>query len=470
MLLCFGTILVSLASWFLLFAVFPGLPNRSHECGGGGGRKGREKEAKRQEDVARQREEFRNQANQLLSQVPPNSQEFQQIQELARLGEGDSAQRGAFFTQAPQLVQQFNARVAAGGPATALEARTNLSVEGLRGAAAFRPEEQDVFRTLRGEAPTSDLGRIFQNLVGRAGRDGTGLEAELARALRGQPTTTPLGAQAGRMVDIAGQPPDTAFAEELSLLQDRINREANARGLASSGIPVEQLGRAGVELAVRKASERENIRRTREADVLDLLTRTQQGEQTNLANVQSLFGTGQQLRGREIGVEEAVTNLQAGRESRLTDLLKTQTGKATQNLLDLLSTQTGRAEGLRDLASALREAERQRTEQLVGQLGFAAASGLAGGPVTLAGQTLGSIGQNTFGGGRDPFGNIGLTPQAPTRGRPAGTDVGSLLTAQQTPQGGVAAPDIAETLSRRKKDQGLDQLLKALLASSAGGA
>ena len=439
------TILGSLL-WGFLFFLFPGLPNTSRECGGGG-RADREKEAKRQEDVARQREQFQNESNQLLSQLIPGSQEFQELQELARLGVGDSTQRDAFFARAPQLVQQQQARIAAGGPATALEARTNLSVEGLRRTAAFTPEEQDILRIQRGESPTTAIGQGFQERI--FGGDGADLIAELTRALSGQPTTTPLGAQAGRMVSIAGQPPDTAFEQELSLLQDRINREANSRGLASSGIPIEQLGRAGVELAVRKAMERENIRRTREADVLDLLSRAQQGDQTALGNLSALFTTGQQLRGREIGVEEAVTNLQAGRESKLTDLLQSQTGTATEHLLELLSTQTGRAEGLRDLASALRETERQRTEELIGTAAF--------------GQSFQTAQQGSFG-------NVSPTPSS-TRGRPAGTDVASLVAAQQTPTTGTTQP-LGSSLSRRRlpsQEEEFAQLLAFVSQGMGGG-
>lgn len=483
-------------------------------AGGDTGRKGREKEAKRQEDIARQREERQNTQNQFLSQLVPGSEEFNQLQTL----DANALTPDQIRETGNQLVAQQQARIGAGGPATALEARTNLSVEGLRRAAApqdfeqdflnvlsgrptttptgeiarrgieFSPEQQALFAALRGQPATGDLGRIFQDVLARGAPGGTGLDAELERALRGQPTTTPLGAQAGRMVDIAGQEPDTAFTQELALLQDQINRQANARGLATSGIPIEQLGRAGVELAVRKAGERENIRRTREADVLDLMTRSQQGRRESLGDVErlvsqgeagtqqqqamlaALFGTGEQLRGREIGVEEAVTNLQAGRESNLTALLQAQTGTATQNLLELLSTQTGRAENLRDLASALREAERQRTEQLVGQLGTtAAAAGLAFipgvGPFLAAG-TLGA-GQSAF-GGQDPFSRVSLTPES-SRGRPAGTDVGSLLAAQQAPAAGGGAPDIAGTLSRRKKGEDLESLLAALQAAGAGG-
>lgn len=467
-------------------------------AGAGSGRKSREKEAKRQEDVARQREQFQNDSNQFLSQLTPGSAEWQEMQELARRGLSDSGQREAFFTRAPQLIQQQQARIASGGPATALEARTNLAVgeapvrsptgqiikpgTGLRGAAApqdfeqdilnvlsglptttptgqiaqrgleFSPEQQELFQALRGGATTSDLGRIFQDVISRAAPGGTGLESELERALRGESTTTPLGAQATRMVDIAGQDPDTAFSQELALLQDQINRQANARGLATSGIPIEQLGRAGIELAVRKASERENIRRTREADVLDLMTRSQQGRAESLSNVErlfaqgeagtqrqqdmlaALFGTGEQLRGREIGVEEAVTNLQAGRESNLTALLQSQTGNAMQNLLDLLSTQTGRSENLRDRASALREAERQRLESMFTDVN------LEFGPLKIKKTPTATS-----------FGQAAPTTSL-TRDRSAGTDIESLISEQHKSQGGIGQPSQQSGLSRRRQD------------------
>jgi len=348
-------------------------------------------EAQRQEDIARQREEVQNIGNQFLAQLVPGSAEFNELQAaISQRTQGVASpedEQAIIRDLGQQLVTQQQARIAGGGPATALEARTGLQVGALRESiggpsalstlpAGTRPEEADLFRVLRGEEPTTALGRIFRDDItrrtethpeeadltrvlrgeepttplGRILRDQViqraqmiggevGVEDELFRALRGQSTTTPLGASAQRQIGIAAEQPDLAFQQELDLLQDQINRQAAQRGLATSGIPIEQLGRAGVELAVRKAQEREGIRRQREQDVLGLLREAQAGQgqtqarqqmalqnvgtlqqlaqqlgQTSLKNVGTLQQLSQQLRGREIGLEEAITDLASFQE------------------------------------------------------------------------------------------------------------------------------------------------------------
>ena len=44
--------------------------------------------------------------------------------------------------------------------------------------------------------------------------------------------------------------------QQLQLAQDAANRSAQSRGLLRSGIPIEQMGRAGVELAIKEAANR----------------------------------------------------------------------------------------------------------------------------------------------------------------------------------------------------------------------
>ena len=424
------------------------------------GRKDREKEAKRQEDVARQREAAQTDLNQFLSQLPTGSEERARLQSegsdiLSRIGDpGDQA--AEIRALGADLVQSFNTRVAAGEPATALEARTQAAFGGLREAAERTPDEEDIFRILRGEEPTTEIGRLFKERI--ITEPGQGLESELERALRGEDTTTPLGGIAGDIISTAQEEPESVFEDELSLLQDRINREANVRGLASSGIPIEQLGRAGVELAIQQALRREDVRRTRQGDVLDLLDRAKRGDQQAIQNLSALFETGQTLRGREIGVEEAFTNLQLGRESNLTDLLSRQSSDASGRLLDLLASQTTRAEGQRDVASALREGERQRLESfLFPEVTIGAGSAKA---------KFGGGGQATFSQASQPA----TTGRAPS-GAPAGSDVGSLLAAERTQPSARQTPiDLSGRLSRRRAQSGgvtdeLTQTLARILGS-----
>jgi len=218
--------------------------------------------------------------------------------------------------------------------------------------------------------------------------------------------------------------------KQLQLVQDQVKARAAQRGILGSGLEMEDLGRAGVELAIREAESRENFR------------------QQQLSNFMSLFGLGQNLRSREIGVEEAATNLQAGRESNLTQLLQGQTGNAVQSMLDLLGTQTGRAEGLRDMASALREAERQSREQFFGDLV------MPGGSFSIPG--------------------TGMSVSLPSGGSafPSTAPVSSLVSAQQVPGGGggfgTQSTVQPGSLSRRQSND--DDLLKQLAALFGGSA
>jgi len=431
--LLFSIILLSLASWLVLFRLFPNRANDSPECGGGGGD---ESEARRQEDVARQSESAQNELNQFLAQLNPNSPEFNQLQAegaaiVQRTGQAGD-QQAEVRELGQRLVTQQGERIGAGGAAGPLEERTNLQIEALRGATARQPFEEDILRVQRGEPPTTPLGRIFAQILGRSEGVGTGVrpeEQDLLGALRGDPTTTPFGGIATDVVNLAGQDPDLAIQDEFSLIQDQINRDAQARGVVRGGLPVELSQRAGAELAVRTARERENIRRNRLSDVLELFQTGRITQQEALQNVGTVFDLGQQLRVREIGLEEAVTDLQSGRESRLTELLGRQTGAGTENLLNLFSSTTGQS--IADRIAAQEQAAAQRAA-----LGTAIGTGLGaavGGPFGAA--IGGQIGGGLAGGGvrgTDPTSLLAqrrsaVTPQGQPVSPSAGISRGNLL-------------------------------------------
>ena len=327
---------VGVVCWLLLFRLFPGKPNRSSECGGGGG----EKEARRQEDVARQAESVLNIGNQFLSQLVPGSQEYNELQaEIQRLwqtSESPLDEQSIVRELGQRLVSQQQARAAAGEPITALEARTQKAFEGLRGAAGFTSEEQAVFNALRGLQGTGEPGQaagvedIFSQLVARSRDPNQFFQSTLRPQL-----------------DLAEQANRAAFA---------------SRGLLRSGLEQEGATRSGQELAIREAEAQEAFR------------------QQQLGNFQNLFNVGQQLRGREIGVEEAFTNLQLGRESNLTQLLAAQTGRRGDDLVSLLQRQTGRAEDLFDTAAQQEAARKASLGKSLGTALGAGAGFLVGGP------------------------------------------------------------------------------------------
>lgn len=338
------------------------------------------KEGRRQEDLARQAEERQDLINQYLAQLVPGSEEYTQFVTetgpLVRLQGGDAPEDIRQMGQ--RLVSAQQARIAAGGAATPLEERTQKAFAGLRGKAAFSPEEQAVMDAVRGTLPANatGTGAIFGDLVTRAQR------------------------------------PDDFFRStmdpQMQIVEEAVKARAASRGITGSGLELESLGRAGVDVAIKEAAAREDFR------------------QRQLDNAMNLFNVSQGLRGREIGVEEAMLNLQSGRESRLTDILNANTFARGSDTANLLARQTGRAEVLRDAA----EASEAGRNALIGKgLGTALGAGagfFVGGP---AGASLGaSLGGSIAGGG----------------------DVGSIIAAQRTGAGTTDGPlDLSTALSRQ---------------------
>lgn len=108
---------------------------------------------------------------------------------------------------------------------------------------------------------------------------------------------------------------ESTLEPSLQISEDYINRQAQKRGLLRSGIPIEEMGRAGVELAVKEAEARQRAR----ADALNRtagLTEHIGGSATNrLAGLTGLYGQQQQLGlnafGRQSGQAQAAAAYQA---------------------------------------------------------------------------------------------------------------------------------------------------------------
>src|SRR3990167_7949162 len=384
---------LGVVGWLLLFRLFPGKPNDSPECGGGGD----EKEARRQEDIARQREETLSIGNQFLAQLVPGSQEYNELQgEIQRLQQTVASpleEQTLVREFGQRLVSQQQARAAAGEPITALEARTQKAFEGLRGAAGFTSEEQAVFNALRGIQGTGEPGQaggvedIFSQLVARSRDPNQFFQSTLRPQL-----------------DLAEQANRAAFA---------------SRGLLRSGLEQEGATRSGQELAIREAEAQEAFR------------------QQQLGNFQNLFNVGQQLRGREIGVEEAFTNLQLGRESNLTKLLAAQTGQRGTDLINLLARQTGRAEDLFDTAA---QQEAARKASLGKSLGTALGAGVG---FLVCGPAGAGIGAQIGGGAS---GLLASQQAAPVSG--GSRDLSGTLSRSPQPIGQLTSDELAALLAR----------------------
>ena len=359
---------VNLAVWLSAAWLMPRIAGG--DFGGGD-----EKEARRVEDVSRQREEFRTQSNQLLSQLIPGSEEYAQAQaEIVRLTNAEGPERNIFLQQTlPGLITQQQSRIASGGPATAQQAATMAREKQLRDVAAFKPEEQSIFSALRGlglEGQQVASGSIFADLVSRA------------------------------------QDPNKYYQStlepKLALLQDAVKARAAQRGILGSGLELENLGRTGAELSIRETDAQEAFR------------------QQQLNNFLGLFTAGQGLRNREIGLEGDLVNLQLGRESRLTDLLSQNTNFRLDDIRDLLGRQTNQSTLDRLDAEDTAAARRGQIGGAIGTGLGAAVGGIFGGPVGagIGGSLGGQLGGG--GGGGDVASLLGTQRAATTAtGAPA---------------------------------------------------
>ena len=95
---------------------------------------------------------------------------------------------------------------------------------------------------------------------------------------------------------------ESQLQPSLKLTEDYINRSYQQRGLLRSGLPIESMGRAGVELAIKEAQDRMNFRGQELARGGELSQYTQGIGQQNVANLANLYGQqqgyGQQTKGR----------------------------------------------------------------------------------------------------------------------------------------------------------------------------
>lgn len=332
----------------------------------------KEKESRLQEDIAQKREQFRNQANQVLAQLVPGSQEYLQAQtEITRLesiGEDHLREREQFLQQIfPQLVSQQQSRIASGGPATPFEARTQAAFGGLREAAQPVPFEQDLLNALTGTETTTPSGAIFTRAMSRA---------------------------AAPTID------DDVFRNALKLVEDRVNEEYAGRGLIGSGLRLEGLGRAGVEASIAESERQDALR------------------QEAYQNALGLFDSGEVLRNRQIGLEGDLVNLQLGRESNLTGLLSENTNLRLNDLVRQLERRSTQATDDRLDAEADAAARRAALGQAVGTGLAVAAAPFTGGASLALAPAAGQLGSAATGGAPRTAGQIQAVQQSQA---PAGT-------------------------------------------------
>ena len=108
---------------------------------------------------------------------------------------------------------------------------------------------------------------------------------------------------------------ESQLQPSLRATEDYINRAYQQRGLLRSGLPIEQMGRAGVELSIREAQDRMNFRGQELARGGELSQYTQGIGQQNIANLANLYGQqqqfGQQAMGRQASGAQAAASYYA---------------------------------------------------------------------------------------------------------------------------------------------------------------
>jgi hypothetical protein len=86
----------------------------------------------------------------------------------------------------------------------------------------------------------------------------------------------------------------SSLEPSLQAAEDYINRSAQSRGLLSSGIPIESMGRAGVELSIKDALARMQARQQSLQRAGQLSQYMGSQRQNTLSGLQNLYGTQQQ--------------------------------------------------------------------------------------------------------------------------------------------------------------------------------
>lgn len=410
----------------------------------------RAKDAERAADSARQRESAQTRLNAILSQLFPGSEEYQKAFELGsefvRRTDEPGDQEAELVAAIQPLIQQQQSRVASGGPATPLEARTNLAFEGLRSAAKPVDFEQDVLNILSGTPTTTAIGARLQQ-----GTKPTGIEQELLNALQGLDSTSPIGGIFEQAISRANAPSidDSVFRNALKLVEDQVNTEAAGRGTLGSGLRLEQLGRAGVDASIAEGQRQDRLRQEAYANALGLFD-TGRNVESGIRDFSSnIFNVGEGLREREIGVENELVNMQLGRESNLTGIINANSNNRLNDLSGLLQRRTERSQEVSDFERILEENDQRSLRRTLG----GAAGSILGLPFGPAGSAAGAtFGSNLAGGGQVPNTTRVVQPTSTAT---------NLLDTQRTQQTGTTTSG-SPSLSRQSTSN--PSLLEELLA------
>jgi len=213
---------------------------------------------------------------------------------------------------------------AVGGGAALLGSGAKKRGDSIGGAGALTPEEQQSLRlSSENEAILSQILR-FQQGVGE--RPSGFLSPSQQFAQQGD-----LQRALIEKVTRGVQDPDAVFQStlnpQLQIAEDFINRRFQQKGLLRSGLPIESLGRAGVELAIGEANARLNFRNQALQQGFQLQGGIQGVGQQNIVNLAGLTARGQNF--SQTGINRAATAQIRGIESDLAQDAATRAGIQT---------------------------------------------------------------------------------------------------------------------------------------------
>jgi hypothetical protein len=166
------------------------------------------------------------------------------------------------------------------------------AAQGIASAGALDPlEEASRRRAFENERILSEILRFQQGVGARP----QGFLTAQEQFTRQGPLAQAILSETLRGVAQPGQVFTSTLEPQLQVAEDFIRRRFAQRGLLRSGLPIEAMGRAGVELAIQEAVNRLNFRNQALAQALGL-----QGQMTNLgqqrlASLAALTAKGQQF-------------------------------------------------------------------------------------------------------------------------------------------------------------------------------
>ena len=215
-----------------------------------------------------------------------------------------------------------------------------------REAAALRDQQAQAAAQLQAQQAEADRqlqSRIAQTVqptdleterIGRIQQLEPDLQRILSELITREAPTPGMGGELGQLLQQRFQqdllqpreiPFEDTFEPQMKLLREQVRADAASRGLVGSGLELENMGRAGIDLAVQQAQARQQNRQAneqlRQQSILNAFTGQQQGvEESRLADEYGRLNRGE--------AQGFLQNMQALEDARRGRQVQAQTGGA----------------------------------------------------------------------------------------------------------------------------------------------